>query len=82
MKRIKAACIRQTLVFSQKEGSGFSREHCLELNREEVARYKAALDRAHTRYQIDAETENPDGSIVLRVRKEYNALAPVGDYFD
>lgn len=43
MKRIKAACIRQTLVFSQKEGSGFSREHCLECNREEVGRYKSAL---------------------------------------
>ena len=82
MKRIKAACIRQTLIFSQKEGSGFSPERCLELNREEADRYKADLDRAHTRYRIDSETENPDGSIVIRIRKEYNALASVGDYLD
>lgn len=82
MKRVKAACIMQTLVFQQKEGSGYSAEHCLELNREEVKKYKQTLERARTRHKIDEETELSDGSIVVRVRKEYNATASIGEYFD
>jgi len=82
MKRVKAACIMQTLVFQQKEGSGYSAEYCLELNREEVKKYKLSLERAHTRHRIDEETELSDGSIIVRVRKEYNATASVGEYFD
>ena len=82
MKRVKAACIMQTLVFQQKEGSGYSAEHCLELNREEVKKYKLSLERAHTRHRIDEETELSEGSIIVRVRKEYNATASVGEYFD
>ncbi|MBR3999912.1 MAG: hypothetical protein IKI93_16395 [Clostridia bacterium] len=82
MKRVKAACIMQTLVFQQKEGSGYSAEHCLELNREEVKKYKLTLERAHTRHRIDEETELSDGSIIVRVRKEYNPTASVGEYFD
>ena len=82
MKRVKAACIMQTLVFQQKEGSGYSPEHCLELNREDVKKYKDTLDRARTRYKIDEETEMSDGAIIVRVRKEYNATASIGEYFD
>ena len=33
MKRVKAACILQTLVFMQKEDCGFSREQILNMNR-------------------------------------------------
>ena len=82
MKRVKAACIMQTLVFQQKEGSGYSAEHCLELNREEVKKYKLTLERARTRHKNDEETELSDGSTIVRVRKEYNATASTGEYFD
>ena len=81
MKRVKAACILQTLVFSQKEDCGFTREQILNMNRQEVSRYKANLDRTHTRYQIVSQEEQADGSIVLRVRKQYNDKADVTEYF-
>lgn len=70
MKRVKAACILQTLVFQQKEDSGLSRDAIAAMNREEVQRYKHNLER--TRYQITGEEEQEDGSILVRVRKQYN----------
>ena len=81
MKRVKAACILQTLVFSQKEDCGFTRDQILNINRQEVSRYKAGLDRTRTRYQIVSEAEQEDGSIIVRVRKQYNDKADVSEYF-
>ena len=70
MKRVKAACLLQTQVFQQKEDSGLSRDAIAAMNREEVQRYKHNLER--TRYQITGEEEQEDGSILVRVRKQYN----------
>lgn len=81
MKRVQAACIMQTLVFSQKEDCGLSCERQLAANRQELARYKASLEQTRTRYQITEETEQSDGSVVVRVRKQYNARADVSEYF-
>jgi len=81
MKRVKAACIFQTLIFAQKPDLGYTREHALRLNREDLAHYKATLERTNTRYQITEETEQPDGSILVRVRKQYNDKAEVSEYF-
>ncbi len=81
MKRVKAACILQTLVFQQKEDWGLSREQILNLNRQELSRYKQSLERTKTRYQITAEEEQQDGSILIRVRKQYNDKADVSEYF-
>lgn len=82
MKRVKAACIFQTLVFSQKEDCGLTREQQLKLNREEVARYRMTMDRCRVRYQITEETEQSDGSVLVRVRKQYNDKAEVKEYFN
>lgn len=81
MKRIKAACIQQTLVFLQKPDCGLSKASILEANRRELAHYKQTLDRTHTRYQIIREEEQEDGSIVVHVRKQYNDKADVKEYF-
>lgn len=81
MKRIKAACICQTLIFSQKPDFNYDRSQALTLNREELQRYKFILDRSKTRYQIVDEAEQDDGSIVVRVRKQYNDKADVSEYF-
>ena len=81
MKRVKAACILQTLVFMQKEDCGFNREQILNINRQEVNRYKSSLEQTHTRYQIVSEEEQADGSIIVRVRKQYNDKADVSEYF-
>lgn len=82
MKRIQSACIMQTIAFRQKDGSGLSRETMLKMNREELMRYKTQLDRNRTRYKIDEEADQPDGSVIVRIRKEYSGTADVGSYLD
>lgn len=81
MKRVKAACILQTLIFQQKEDCGLSRDSILSMNRSEINRYKQGLERTHTRHQIISEEELEDGSILVRVRKQYNEKADVSEYF-
>ncbi len=81
MKRVRSACILQTLVFSQKPELGFSRERALQVNKEEIEHYKQLLDRAKTRYLIVDEAEQQDGSIVVHVKKQYNDTADVSEYF-
>ncbi len=81
MKRVKAACILQTLVFSQKPETGYSKERSLQLNKEEIEHYKATLERAKTRFQIVDTVEQNDGSVVVHVRKQYNDKAEVDEYF-
>lgn len=81
MKRVKAACILQTLIFMQKEDCSLSQKSILEANRCEVENYKKTLERTHTRYQIVSEEQQEDGSIIVRVRKQYNDKADVAEYF-
>ena len=49
--------------------------------KEEVKRYKEGLDRGHTKYKILSEEEQPDGSVIIEIKKQYNT-APVGAYLD
>lgn len=78
---MKAACILQTLIFTQKDDCGLTIEQQRELNHNEIERYKAAMERSRIRYQIAEETEQNDGSVVVRVRKQYNDRADVSEYF-
>lgn len=82
MKRVKSACILQTLVFSQKDDVGLSHETILKLNRDELEKYKKTMERTRTRYQILDEAEEADGSLVIHVRKQYNDKADVSEYFN
>lgn len=79
MKRVKAACICQTLHFMLKEDVGH--DYAVKLVEEEVAQYKRILERNHTQYKIVEKAEQPDGSIILKVIKQYNS-SPVGDYLN
>ena len=79
MKRVKAACICQTLHFMLKED--VAHDYAVRLVQDEVGHYKKNLERNHTRYKIVEETEQPDGSILVKVIKQYNT-SPVGDYLD
>ena len=82
MKRVKAACILQTLIFAQKPEMGYTKERALKINQEEIEHYKASLERAKTRYQILDTAEQEDGSIIVHVRKQYNDKTDVSEYFD
>ncbi len=77
MKRIKAACICQTLHFLLKEDA--ERQWAAKQVQQEVEHYKQTLERNHTQYKIVEETIQPDGSILLKIIKQYNS-SPVGDY--
>jgi hypothetical protein len=81
MKRVKAACILQTLIFAQKPELMLSKESALKANHEEFEHYKATLEKAKTRYQIDDTVEQEDGSLVVKVRKQYSDNADVSVYF-
>lgn len=79
MKRIKAACIKQTLHFLLKED--INHDLAVKLVREEVDKYKMQLDRNRTQYKIFAESVEPDGSVMVEILKQYNT-SPVGTYLD
>ncbi|MBR6801535.1 MAG: hypothetical protein IKM61_07285 [Eubacteriaceae bacterium] len=81
MKRVRSGCIFQTLVFSQKEDLALSALEAKELNMKEAERYKQDLENKGTRYQITEETVDKDGSVVLKIRKEYNVKTDVSEYF-
>ena len=67
MKRIKAACIKQTLHFLLKED--INHDLAVKLVREEVDKYKMQLDRNRTQYKILAESVEPDGSVMVEILK-------------
>ena len=62
MKRVKAACLCQTLHFCQKEA--VSKELNEKLSREEADKYKKSLEKSGLKYKILEETEQADGSMV------------------
>ena len=81
MKRVKAACILQTLLFAQNPEMGYTKDRALKINYEEIEHYKATLERVKTRYQIVATEEQEDGSIIVHVKKQYNDKTDVSEYF-
>ena len=79
MKRVKAACICQTLHFILKEDTPHSA--AVQMVQQEVEHYKKSLERNRTKYKILEQWTEPDGSIMMKVIKQYNT-SPVGDYLD
>ena len=79
MKRIKSACIMQTLQFLLKKE--IPHETAVRQVKEEVEHYKELLDKNHTKYRITDETTNPYGSVTIKVIKQYG-MSPVGDYLN
>lgn len=71
--------LEQTLHFQLKEDA--SHDYAVRQVQEEVAHYKAQLERNHTQYCIDEEITQPDGSILVKIRKQYNT-SQVGSYLD
>lgn len=79
MKRIKAACICQTLHFMLKEDVTY--DWAVKQVKHEVEHYKEQLARNHTKYKILEEAVQPDGSMIIKIIKQYNT-SPVGNYLD
>jgi len=49
--------------------------------RQEVENYKKGLERNRTQYKLVEEAAQTDGSVILKIIKQYNT-SPVGDYLD
>ena len=79
MKRVKAACITQTLHFLLKEDYGH--DYAVKLVQEEVKKYKEQLIRNKTQHKILSEETQEDGSIILEIKKQYSS-SPAGHYLD
>ena len=79
MKRIKAACITQTLHFLLKED--VSSDYAKKLVTEEVKMYKDSLNKNKTQYKILSEETLADGSVIIEIKKQYNT-SPIGHYLD
>lgn len=79
MKRIKAACLEQTIHFQLKEG--ISPELARQQIRQEYESYKAQMDRHRTQYKIVEEAEQPDGSLIIKIKRQNNTQ-PVGSYLE
>jgi hypothetical protein len=79
MKRIKAACICQTLHFMMKDDVAYdlAAKQC----QQDVEQYKRTLERSRAAYKILEQTVQPDGSVIVKVIKQYNS-SPVGDYLN
>ena len=79
MKRIKFACIEKTMHFLLKED--LPHEAAVAAVRGEVAHYKDTLERSRTQYRIEEETVEPDGSVFIKIKMQYNNI-PCGDYLN
>ena len=79
MKRVKAACICQTLHFMLKDD--IEHDYAVQLVNEEVAHYKEKLEHDRTKFKIINESKQKDGSIIIEIKKQYNQN-DVGDYLN
>lgn len=77
MKRVKAACITQTLHFLLKED--LEHDYAVKMVDEEVKKYKNHLERNRIQYKILSEERQEDGSFMIEIIKQYNTT-PVGKY--
>ena len=80
MKRVKYACLDQTIHFQLKEDL-IGHEGAAKAVKDELAQFKAQLERKHSKYKIIEETVQPDDSIILKIKKQYNDY-DCGDYLE
>ncbi|MBQ9165821.1 MAG: hypothetical protein IJX71_02705 [Oscillospiraceae bacterium] len=79
MKRIKFACLSQTIHFERNEKLGG--EEATHLALMERERYLKRLDETGTPYHVDQQYQLEDGTPVLVLRRQYNSYA-VGEYLN
>ncbi len=70
MRRIQAACLEQTVHFQLKDG--LAHDLAIQLVKEEYEAYRLHLERRKIKYKIVEEKTQPDGSIIIKIKKQYN----------
>ena len=79
MKRIQYACLDQTLHFTLKDG--VPKDWALRLVQDEYAAYLRQLEDRRVPHKILSEQTQPDGSIIVKVRRQLNQY-DVGEYLN
>ena len=72
MKRITSACLEQTIRFDTYNDAK---------PEEDLKKFLELLDRRRTKYQLVDQQKQEDGSIIIRLKKQYNAYKTDG-YID
>ena len=72
MKRIISACLEQTIRFDTYNDAN---------PKDDLKRFLELMDRKNTKYQIVDQMENSDGSVIIKIKKQYNAYKTDG-YID
>ncbi len=72
MKRITSACLEQTIRFDTYNDAN---------PQEDLKRFLELMDRKNTKYQVVEQNRMDDGSIIIRLKKQYNAYRTDG-YID
>lgn len=78
MKRIQSACLEQTIRFAAKDAPA---AEAARLTDAEYRHYLAQLDRGRTAYKVLEEQPQEDGSVLIRIKRQYNSY-DTGDYLD
>ena len=77
MKRIQSACLEQTIRFVIKDD--IPREEARQMVQAEYRHYLEQMDRNRTGYKVLEELPQADGSLIVRLKRQYNNY-DVGDY--
>ncbi|MDO4329834.1 MAG: protein pyrBI [Lachnospiraceae bacterium] len=72
MRRILTACLLQTMRFDTVKDANA---------RKDYEDYCERLKKSGTKFVVEEEKEEPDGSIVIKVKKQYNSYRTDG-YID
>ena len=72
MRRIMSACLLQTMLFDTANDANPD---------EEFEMFCQKMDRNRTQYVIEDKKKEPDGSLVVRLRRQYNTYKTTG-YMD
>lgn len=72
MKRITSACLEQTIRFDTYNDAN---------PKDDLKRFLELMDRKNTKYHIVDQMENSDGSVIIKIKKQYNAYKTDG-YID
>lgn len=72
MKRITSACLEQTIRFDTYNDAN---------PRDDVKKFLELLERKRTKYQVVEQKEEADGTVILKLKKQYNAYKTDG-YID
>ncbi len=69
MRRIVSACLLQTMRFDTYNDANPEAD---------LQTYCSKLERGGTRYMIEEKKTEPDGAIVIKIRKQYNSYPADG----